>query len=288
MKQLKTFTGGHPFNLDDLIHIQDGMNEAIISLVKGLLSNGAAIPNCVLYGLEETPAGFGNINYSAGAVIIDGEICQFEAQTINPGLIVMPSHFVIQISDSFSATNPIVYADASLKNVHLIRKAVIVISAVPTAANEIELNTRKSFIDILKTNMSSTEAWRKVGTLGNPASPGWGWYKPTSEIFFRKNIIDNSVDIRGTIVFINTNTLSDPPLNYALITLPVGYIPSFNVPFVVPIKVMGTQYEGNTNNDLIKNVNFFVDTSGNLTVNAEYVPTNVDFEINFYVKFPIA
>ena len=107
MKQLKTFTGGHPFNLDDLIHIQDGMNEAIISLVKGLLSNGAAIPNCVLYGLEETPAGFGNINYSAGAVIIDGEICQFEAQTINPGLIVMPSHLLYKLAILFRPQTPL-------------------------------------------------------------------------------------------------------------------------------------------------------------------------------------
>lgn len=287
MKQTKIFTGGHPLSGDDITHTQTGMTESVIALAKGLLSNGVAIPNCILYGFIATPAGMGFVNYSAGAAVLDGEICIFAGATVNPALVI-PQHFVIRPSDTYPATNPVTYADASTKNVHLDRVAIIAISVVATAFNEIDLDTGVRFLDVLKTNLSTTEAWRLVGAVGQPASPSWPWYDTGSQIYFRKRTLLNAIEIRGAISLTGTAAISDPPLNYTLFTMPAGYIPSNEIDFISNVKNGGAGYQLNSNGDAIKNLNMKIDNSGNVSLTAEAVPANNDYSCQFYALIPLS
>lgn len=228
MKRLQIYTGGHPRNADDLEHMQAGMVEAITSLAKGLLSNGATIPNCVLYGINVTSSSMGFTTYGAGAVIIDGEICQFDAQSI-PDAIMSPHHYVLRTSDSYLAGNPVTYADASTKNVHLIRKAVIADIVVATAANEIEFDTRQQFVDVLKANMFNGDySWITVGASPSYVN-GFAAYAFPVDLRFCKLIsglciIEGGMDFEGVASVANFVDI-DISTPLVIFTLPDGWRP---------------------------------------------------------------
>lgn len=285
MRKTIIHTGFHQRSNEDLTHMQDGLIEAITSVLNGLASSGTVLPNCILHGCVITPTVLSFADISAGAVILDGEICIFDGVT-NIDLDVAPNILVYSPIDTYLAGNPVTYGDLSTKNVHLIRKAEIIPVSI-AAANQLAL-FQKTFIQLLQTNLASTEGWHKVGATGEPAMPSFGWVSGTSTLYFRKNLLDNSVEVRGTLNLKNMNTVTDPPTNYALYTLPAGYHPSFEIPFVATIRVHGVAYSVNSNNDVIKLLNMSVDTGGNVSINPEYIAAGTAFTCRFYCKFPLS
>ncbi len=233
MKQVKTFTGGHPITVNDIEHMQDGLTEAIIALVKALATDGAAIPNCVLFGFNITASGGGFTTYAPGAAVINGEICQFDGATVASGL-TLPNHYVIRTSDTYVAGNPITYGDGSTKNVHLIRKVIIASSAVATTSNEIDLDHFTLLKDVLKANLFSfTNAWVRVGSGGGaPAynSTFLGYGLTTAEELRFCKLLSGMVIIEGGLEFNGVSTVGSlGSINYTtplrIFTLPVGYRP---------------------------------------------------------------
>ncbi len=287
MKQLLTFTGGHQRTVDDLVHIQAGALESLIAIAKGLTTNGATIPNCILFGCEFTvypPTTIADI--SAGALILDGEICYFPG-IVGIDLDVAPDLLVFSPLDTYPATNPVGYADGSTHNVHLDRIVEILQISGSPAANQ-AIMAAPLFLDVLRTNLSTPGAWRQVGTTGNPAAPGWSWYDTSSKMYFRKNLLGNTLEVRGEIKIINSSGIGDPPINYSLWTMPAGYLPAYHISFVGTITKHLAPFDTNSNSDVIKNANMSVDTSGNVSINPESVPANTNFSIRFYAIFSLS
>lgn len=237
MKQLKTFTGGHPFNLDDLIHVQDGVKESIISMMKGLVSSGASVPNCILYGVVFTQYGVSSVfDISAGAIVLDGEICLFDG-IIAVDLDAYPNKYVFSPLDTYPANNPVIYANATPRNVHLIRKAQMLgipIANTP-AVNQAEMNIKR-FTDILKDNLfpSANSAWRYVGNAGQPPllngfTVGFPGNTPQQCLRFCK-LINGDVRINSYLDFNGVSTVASlANITYlnplVIFTLPGGFRP---------------------------------------------------------------
>lgn len=162
MKQLVGFTGGHPISLDDLLHIQDGAVEALVSMMKGLLSNGLTIPNCILYGCGITTyPSISDIDVAAGALVLDGEICLFDGVTAFDANVA-PNILVFSPVDTYAAGDPVVYANGSSHNVHRIRKAQLIDIPGPAASNQVTI-LADTFINIMKSNLGSvTPGWTYV------------------------------------------------------------------------------------------------------------------------------
>lgn len=289
MKKTIIHSGFHQRSNEDIMHMQEGITEVLDAIMKALAAPGATLPNCTLWGCNITPAGLGLHNISAGAVLLDGEVCIFDGVNGIDLSVIAPNQLVYTTVDTYLPGNPITYGDLTTKNVHLIRKAGIISIAVSPAANQLPLEGQLNFIQNLQKKLSITESWRKLGTTGNPAMPTFGWLDVSSEIFFRKNLLDNSVELRGTLDLINTNTLNDPPLNYQLFIMPAGYIPAYEIPFIGNIRIHNVPYELNSNNDVIKGNNMAVEkTTGNVTINPEMITTNANVTLRFYVKYSLS
>lgn len=235
MKQLKVFTGGHPISGDDLLHLSESTSETLAMLCRGLVANGASIPNCRLYGCNITTYGNGDVDISAGAVILNGEICEVAYQLIPDGTIVNPLIAVFSFLDTYKPNNPVTYGDGTTKNVHLIRKANVVTITGTPSASQMELFNAPMFIEILRANMLGvTGAWVYPGDAGQPAylngfTQGYPGSVKERLLRFRKtagNVVHLSGEVDfepiGSLASLNTPTMVAP---FNIFQLPVGMRP---------------------------------------------------------------
>ena len=122
MKKLEIVNGGHRLRADDLIHLQEGLSEAI----KGVVSSFATGDHVILSGATYTDNGNGTGTLAAGFIMMDGEIFQVDERTYNPGLITIlgPLRWVV-VTTVETSRSPVTYKDNVSHNVHVIRKATL-------------------------------------------------------------------------------------------------------------------------------------------------------------------
>jgi len=114
-KLLTSFTGGQPiFYPDDLEHIQIGLLESIVEIVKTNLVTPTD-PN-ILNGTVVTASAVG-ISTTAGSIYWNGEVYLVDAQSL-----VGFGQLYWQIVETFLAFNPVQFADGNTRNIHAIRK----------------------------------------------------------------------------------------------------------------------------------------------------------------------
>lgn len=236
MKTLITYTGGHPITVNDFDHMQAGIREAIVNLMKALLSNGTSVPNCRLYGMVVTTYGNGDVDITAGACVLDGEICEFDYQLIPDGTVAPGQYGVITYVDTYGPNNPVTYADASTHNVHRIRKAHVIAQNTPATSAQLDWSTSSPrFEQILKANLvGSVGVWRYVGDIGQPAYVnGFQAAGPiagaTRQLRFRK-LISEEVIIEGYLDFNGIASIGSfasltPSTPLDIFTLPTGHRP---------------------------------------------------------------
>lgn len=122
MKKLNTTTGGHPFKLDNLLHMQEGVTESLTALSKAIGQHFK------LWGVDVTLTNSNNTaTWTAGAIVYDNEVCLVDAGTVTKTSLQV---FRFGTVDSYLAIDPQTYADASTNNVHLVRKATIVAASI--------------------------------------------------------------------------------------------------------------------------------------------------------------
>lgn len=293
MKSLVLYTGGHPRNVNDLAHLNEALTETLTDLMKGLISNGATIPNCILYGLQKTDVGGGDIQFSAGAVVLNGEICQFDAQLVVDGTI--PNYGVITAVDTYAAGNPITYANGTPRNVHRIRKAHVVNQVgAPTSSQIAYLNDTR-FTELLKSNLFAVNStsWMYPGDPGQPVyqnsfNVSFPWtdketilrfYKQlTGEVYLRGNV---GLDGISTAASLGAISFASPRLMF---TMPAGYRPDKGGP-IQEVRVHTP--------DGYATVVFYVYDTGNVSVigvkdidagvtTSSFNATNVTAWINMY------
>lgn len=126
MKVLNLYTGGHPFKIDDVLHLQSGIKEAIKQIAIHLKA-GVDAPY-ILWGAAITGPTNGPWNVSAGAIYYQGEIYLVDAAVAVTNTSVGPviTGFDWLIQETYVAPSPVTYQNATSKNVHAVRKMVLV------------------------------------------------------------------------------------------------------------------------------------------------------------------
>jgi hypothetical protein len=236
MKTLVTYPGGHPLSVNDLDHIQTGIKETIVNLMKALLSNGTSVPNCRLYGMVVTVYGSGDVDITAGACVLDGEICEFDYQLIPDGTILPGQYGVITYVDTYGPNNPVTYLDATTHNVHRIRKAHVIAQNTPASSTQLDWGaSTPRFEQILKANLiGATGTFRYVGAVGQPAflnsfTTGFPGAVTEQELRFIK-LITSEVLVEGWMFFDGISTIGSfasltPSTPLPIFTLPSGHRP---------------------------------------------------------------
>lgn len=215
-----TQTGGHPLQLNDLDWSQAGLSEAIGHLA-GSLRPGQ---NYILFGCEAstTPSGAGyELTLTPGAVVIDGEVCTVNAQTLTLNDVDDDLWFTIE--STFVAPSPVTYNSGQPKSVHEQRIAVLQTGQRPLGIPD--LKTYPTTAEAIETLLYN-DPWHQVGAAGEPAyNTGWAGSAGFG-LQFRK-IPGKRVQLRGT-VGTSINALS------SVCTLPVGYRPAHPRRLTIP------------------------------------------------------
>lgn len=226
MRFLETYQGGHPFQLDDLKHVQTAFTEFVEGCV-ARMGSPAGQP-CILTGCEITgtaPTRF----VAAGWVYWGNKVYRVPAATITGSqahIIAVPNSLVYPPS-------PVMYSNAVSRNVHMDYIMTATSTNDPAVVLAIYLDTAPRW---------AGGAWiaptLPADFLAGPLSG------PTAGPGYRKALFGR-VELRGAI---KGNTSS--PITNTLFTLPAGYRPAHRMRFVVAgssISTLDVEVNGDVN-----------------------------------------
>lgn len=245
MKKLNLYTGGHPRSLNDLIHLQEGVSETIDSFLKGLTNSTAGVQNCILWGMGTSYSG-PNLIVADGAVLLNGEVCLFSSQNLGPAIPPPGSNWLISITETYIAGNPVTYANASSHNVHAIRKATISVSSATPSASQLIFNPPNTpkFKDIMQAQIAIVDTWH---TLGDPGEPTLNNNYNATYFKFKKTVDGEVKLVAEGLEMDYWTTLGGVPEVFSsaevLFTLPVGHRPSSIVFIAFPCEMPSANNE---------------------------------------------
>jgi microcystin-dependent protein len=126
MEKLNIFTGGHPFQVDDLVTMQAGTIDALNGICAGLGNPFSAyiLTGCVHTGLV----------MSAGYIFFQGEVFPVDSQAFPFLTIGQSMYWVVQ--EVVIAPSPVTYQNLSVQNVH-VRRRLILQGAFVAPANSV-------------------------------------------------------------------------------------------------------------------------------------------------------
>jgi microcystin-dependent protein len=120
------YQGGHPLRLDDLLHLQNGVEDNVANWAK---AQGAVNDNFILHGAE-VALNSGNWETTEGAIVLNGEILPHEAQV----LAEVPGELTYwEVEETFTGINPRTYEDTTTNNVNAVRVAKLNQAVTPPA-----------------------------------------------------------------------------------------------------------------------------------------------------------
>lgn len=129
MQKLELTTGGHPFQIDDINVLQDGIIDALKGVVNGLGANNQSF---ILQGVVD---GVSPGIYTSGYIYYNGEVYPVDSHAT--AIILGLGHqYYWQIEEQVISPSPVTYQDSSSQNVH-IRRRMKMIEAAPTPANAV-------------------------------------------------------------------------------------------------------------------------------------------------------
>lgn len=284
MKKNDLKLGGHPFDNDDLMHMQEGLIETTEAIVKALAAtSGGAVQNCILWGMEWVIDPSSNIVPTDGAALLDGEVCLFTSTNLGP--IPIGAGFMIHKVDSYRPDNPVTYADSSTHNPNIITKAEIFITSTPPSNPDelIYFNTTPRLTDLLAANMGGASVgWTQLTMPSVSFLDAAG-----SSIYYRKNVFNNDIEVRGTLSVINTISQPYPPFNQQIATLPAGYRPSYDHKGLAIIHVHNVPYPVDSGSSRILSIPLQIQANGGIGFNVPYVPAGTPFECGFHFKYSL-
>lgn len=198
------YNGGHPLRIDDINHMQSGINQVLSELAK-TFTRGQTKAILIGCKISELTGPDRTVN-EAGLIVIDGEIFYLPAET-QAGHLVTPQY---QVVESFAAPSPVTYEDLNDRNVHRVREIRVATAAAPAPNLVVGYNV-SSFVRI-KDNwitpvLSST--WLEKDQNGEGL-----------DVQYTVDYFSNKVELRGCCHFTST------PATSKLFTLPAGKRPS--------------------------------------------------------------
>lgn len=158
-KLITTHNGDFPLELDDMRWQFEAYDK-----VFGAISRG--IGPCVLTGCEVTGNDIDGWNIAPGYIIIEGEIREYLGQT-GIALPGGPTAFEFVAQDDFDPTGDETFEDLTDHSCYQRRRAVIAPLDVGTPGTNVGNGARLGE-RLFRIIPSQVEAWRNVGTAGNP------------------------------------------------------------------------------------------------------------------------
>lgn len=254
-------SGGFLVKAHDFNFIFDAMKEALGAYM-------SKDNNCIVSGVNWSQSGANAIAYSAGYVMIGGEVMKFNQTNVNTLIITDP---VFVPYETVIAPSPRVEADTTSKNIHFEKVARI--------EQYVAQTTYVRFADF----KTFTDPFHEIDTTGSgaPFAYGSGWAKTATADFqdlaVRK--IDNYLEICGsckTAAFANNSTI---------VTLPnqhkgINYQPAKIRSLVVPAKISPSGHS-------IHSMQVDIDPTGAITVHSGSYTSTADLILMFNHRIPL-
>jgi|GEM_PF-6685096 len=210
MNRLNYLTfGGNAVEAEDFEWLQNATRDAVKEFLKGFGINNT--DSLIIYGCEVTGG-----NYSAGAVVLAGEILPVQAgvlPTLNPGEAYQ---FQVMETPDPSGTEPL--ESGGTTNQYRIREAVVVSAAPGTslALDGKRLHDEEDWVDLTPIN-------------GCTSATAYGGAIPQLSVRRTKR---KTLEVRGWITIPEATSTSVLPIAI----LPVGYRPVRVVRFAAPLR----------------------------------------------------
>lgn len=253
--------GLHGFTLQDLAFLQTGYNFGFEALA-------SAFGNCILSGIAVTSteaSGVYTISATAGYIVLNNEIVQFDAQSITGLTALEALNVKVKIVEAVIAPAPVPYQDATMKDVYFSRKAVF------DAVTGTQFFSIKSIDSVLKDKVLTAPAPVAL-TLSSEWENGENPVPNPSAI-----VRGRTVTLFGDIRYKTSSPLTPTVLFSAQLT---GSVP--NPLFNIIRPVMACNYDSLTNKPInIELAWIRIDTAGNV-----YLPHNTGKSILLDTSYP--
>lgn len=211
-----TQPGGFPLTQDQLDYLQQAYTECIIAL--GEMGDNGNGP-FVVSGMTITNPSPGTYNVTDGWFMYGQELVHMPAGSVSG----VTGGFDLYVQIAASAM-PLTFNNGSTPNVILEKSASLAALATgtPDDATHFLVAHMKPFGTGLGIN-NREQTWSSLAVSTAPASGG-----VTGTIYYKKDFIANTVQIRGLLVANNAqNFAASPGALYSLMgSLPAGYIPN--------------------------------------------------------------
>ena len=138
MQKLNLFTGGHPFQVDDLAISQEGLIDAL----KGVSRGFGGSDSFIFYGasITTTVTLFTvTVTVTAGHIYYNGEIYPVAAQTFTYNTFTIGALYW-RINELILPPSPVTYQDAISRNVHVKRSMSCVFTAAPIPGTDVSIS----------------------------------------------------------------------------------------------------------------------------------------------------
>ena len=104
MNRLLTYAGQQPIYLGDVDFVQDAAKESFTCIARALMNLSSNSLNAILQGVELTQMTESYVSWTAGIVVLDGEILPIEAGSVRATLGSTPLYFHVDVVQSGERT----------------------------------------------------------------------------------------------------------------------------------------------------------------------------------------
>ena len=179
-------------------------------------ANRYALLGCVV---TTTSTGY---SVTAGAVVIDGELCRVDAHTVDTSTPIAGYGTRWGVVQSYASIDPILTPTGTV-SIHRLRKAQLQYRslALPGGGSSTVETSLPTYAQLLSgTLLTSTEAWHIVGASGQPGFGDGAFTNGSPEVQFRK-MPSGMVELRGVVHISGLYSHSD--LHPARRVSPIGW-----------------------------------------------------------------
>lgn len=246
-----THPGGFPLTQDELDYLQQAYTECLNALA--VMGGSGPI---IISGMDVTVSG-PTTSVADGWFFYNGELIRFLAGSfgaIPPGDVVL-----VNITP---AAGSLTYNDGSVFGAVLEKTATIAIGPSVVTSTQFPFSLLQPF-QLVFGEKGRESTWNSLVVSTPPANGG-----VTGTIYYKKNILTNTLHIRSFLTANNAqNFAASPSALYSLMgTLPSGYFPNNNAFFVAQYFV-ASLIKDDLSVAWIKQVNCALNTAGQIYIN---------------------
>lgn len=246
-----THAGGFPLTQDRLNYLQQAYTECLNAFA--LMGGTGPI---VISGMDVNVVS-GTTNVADGWFFYNGELIKFNASAFS----AIPPGDVVLVNITPSATN-LTYNDGSIYGAILNKSAALILGPTATTPTQFPFSLLEP-LQLVFGLRGRESVWNSMIVSTPPINGG-----VTGTIYYKKNLISNTLQIRGLLTANNAQNFAASPgaLFYTMGALPAPYIPANNTYFTGHYFV-ASMIKDDLGVSWIKQVTCGVNTGGQVSIN---------------------